>query len=143
MRAHLTTLVAATALTALALPAVAQQTYYVADGPYVDEVIVSPLPYRNMNRLSRTVSFADLDLTTRAGQEVLRIRIKDTARGICRDLGEGPGNGGPLLASCEDQAIRDARPQVRRAVRYAFAHPPVYAYNDIADAYAWNTRVWP
>jgi UrcA family protein len=145
MRAHLTPLLAAAAMTALALPAAAQQVYYVADGPYVDEVVVTPTyRYRDgPNRLSQRVSYADLDLTTRAGQEVLRLRIKDTARSICRTLGEGPGNGGPLLPSCETQAIRDARPQVRRAVRYAFANPPAYAYNDIGDAYAWNTRVWP
>jgi len=136
MRAHLKPLVAASALAALALPAAAQQAYVVADGPYVDEVIVSPLPYRsNLTRLSQRVSYADLDLTTLSGQEVLRLRIKDTARNICRNLGEGPGNGGPLLMSCEDQAIRDARPQVRRAVRYAFAHPPVYAYNDLYDPF--------
>jgi len=76
MRAHLTSLLAATAVTALALPAAAQ-SYYVADGPYVDEVIVSPLD-RNVSRLSQRVSFADLDLTTRAGQDVLRLRPSAT-----------------------------------------------------------------
>jgi len=123
-------LIAAAALAvATALPAAAQ-TYY-DDTPTVDEVIVAPLgPYPSgPNRMSQRVSIADLDLTTGYGREALRLRVRDAAHRVCRALGEDSGAGGPLLPSCEDQAIRDTRSQVRVAVNQAYASR-AYAYLD-------------
>ena len=67
------------------------------------------------------VSYADLDLSPYAGQEVLRLRVRDTARSLCRALGEDRFSSGPLTPSCESEAIRDARSQMKHAVRMAFA----------------------
>ena len=104
---------ALTAAAALGAPAQAQ---------YVDEVVVTgPVGRDGPSRLSQRVSYADLDLTTYAGQEVLRLRIRDTARGLCRALGEDRFSSGPLTPSCESEAIRDARSQMKRAVRVAYA----------------------
>jgi UrcA family protein len=77
------------------------------------------------SRLSAVVSYADLDLTTRAGQDVLTMRIKDTAHDLCRQLGESDSASTPLVPSCEEGAVRDARAQVRTAV--AMATPKPYA----------------
>jgi UrcA family protein len=133
-------LIAAAALAAAtALPAAAQ-VYTYDDGTVVDEVIVSPIgPYRNgPDRMSQRVSLSDLDLTTYAGRQVMRLRVRDAARNVCRALGEGPGNGGPLLRSCEDQAIRDTAPQMRVAVNEAI-RSRAYAYNDLG-AYPYDWR---
>jgi UrcA family protein len=104
---------ALTAAAAFAAPAQAQ---------YVDEVVVTgPVGPDGPRRLSQRVSYADLDLATYAGQEVLRLRIRDTARGLCRALGEDRFSSGPLTPSCESEAVRDARAQVRHATRLAYA----------------------
>jgi UrcA family protein len=99
---------------AAAAPALAQTT--------VDEVTVvgrfgadgRPLT------LSRVVSYADLDITTYAGQTELRRRINLTARDVCRELGESRDRTN-LGKSCEEMAIRDAVEQMR--VHVASAHP--------------------
>ncbi len=123
-------LIAAAGLAVLALPAAAQAVY-VDDGPYVDEVVVPGvrLGPNGPARMSQAVSYRDLDLTSYEGRRVLDSRIRATARTLCRALGEGPGNGGSVLPSCEDQARRDARPQVRVAVNQAYA-TRAYAYLD-------------
>jgi len=82
-------------------------------------------------QLSAAVSYADLDLTTKGGQDVLKMRIKDTAHDLCRQLGEGNTSSTPLLPSCEAGAIRDARAQVRTAV--AMATPKGYAVAPAPD----------
>ena len=125
MRAHTLTACAALALgaAATAAPAAAQYAYDNYSGAYVDEVVVPGTRYRYRGdgpaTLSRVVSYRDLDLTTYDGQQVLKMRVRATARDICRELGEGRGNGGPLLRSCEDDAVRSARGQMRFAVARA------------------------
>lgn len=126
MRAHITTAAcAALALggAATAMPAAAQYAYDTYSGSYVDEVVVPGRYYRGdrPTTLSRAVSYRDLDLTTYSGQHVLKMRIRATARDLCRELGEGPGNGGPLMRSCEDDAVRSARGQTRHAIARAQA----------------------
>ena len=121
MRAHITIAIAALSLGAVAAatPAAAQYAY---TGTYVDEVVV-PGFYRyrgdRPTTLSRVVSYRDLNLATYDGQQVLKMRIRATARDICRELGEGRGNGGPLMRSCEDDAVRSARGQMRFAIARA------------------------
>ena len=130
MRTLMPTACAALALGAtVALSAVPAQAQYAYETPayvsatYVDEVVVPGRYGRDgPNTLSRAVSYRDLDLTTYGGRQVLKMRIRDTARDLCRELGEGPGNGGPLLGrSCVDDAVRGARSQMRVAVNRAFA----------------------
>jgi len=122
-------LICATALAcAAAVPAVAQP------GPYVDEVVVTgPVGPDGPRRLSQRVSYADLDLATYAGQEVLRVRIRDTAKSLCRALGEDNTAASPLVPSCETQAVRDARTQVRRATGVALAEAGRRTYYAYAD----------
>lgn len=128
MRARFTTACAILALgaAAFAAPAAAQYVYDPYSGTYVAEVVVPGRYYRDWRgdrpmRLSRAVSYRDLDLATYDGQRVLKMRIRATARDICRELGEGPGAGGPLLRSCEDDAVRSARGQMRYAIARAQA----------------------
>jgi UrcA family protein len=110
---------------AVALPAAAQSAYddhYVAYDSEVAPVVVMGHPGPNgPSRLSQAVSYADLDLTTYQGRDVLKLRVRDTAHRLCRALGEGNDISGPLLPSCEDQAYRDARPQIRWAIDHAYA----------------------
>jgi UrcA family protein len=116
---------ALTAAAAVSAPAHAQ---------YVDEVVVTgPVSRDGPSRLSQRVSYADLDLATYAGQEVLRLRIRDTARGLCRALGEDRSTWSPLVPSCESQAIRDARGQVRYATRVALARAEGRSYYAYAE----------
>jgi hypothetical protein len=61
--------------------------------------------------------------------------VRDTARDLCRALGEEASGPSPLIPSCEQQAIRDARPQVRLAVDQAYANAR-YAALDRRDPYA-------
>lgn len=70
-------------------------------------------------QLSQAVNYADLDLTTKAGEDMLKTRIKDTAKDLCRRLGEANQSSTPLVPSCEDGAYRDAMPQIRQAVAMA------------------------
>jgi UrcA family protein len=78
-------------------------------------------------RLSRVVSYTDLDLRNAADQAELRRRIDVTARDICDELGEDRGNAGALGPSCRQRAVDDAMRQVRVAVAQAYSVPPAYA----------------
>jgi UrcA family protein len=109
---------------AAAAPAAAQYAYsaydHSSDVASVDEMVVAGrYRYNGPNTLSRPVSYRDLDLATYAGREALKMRVRMTARDICRELGESRHNGGPLMRSCEDDAVRSARSQVRYAVARA------------------------
>jgi UrcA family protein len=131
-------MIAGLAAASAALPATAQSYY--DDTPTVAEVVITPQHYGpdgRPDRLSRVVSLRDLDLTTLEGRRIMRLRVRDTARDICRALGEssGPSAGGLLTPSCVDQAVRDAQPQMRTAVNtayrtqtYALLEPYPYPY---------------
>jgi UrcA family protein len=112
------------------------QVYDETPTAYVDEVVV-PAPmdrYYNRDRLSARVSYRDLDLTTYEGRRVLEMRIRDTARGLCRQLGEGSAPGDALAPSCVEGAIRGVRPQVKVAIAESYRNP-VYAWNDTPYPY--------
>jgi UrcA family protein len=127
MRATLIPALAFAAATAAAAgPAAAQYAYGTpAYGAYVDElVVVGPSDRYDRDgrptRLSQAVSFRDLDLAVPEDRRILNLRIRDTARDLCRALGES-GSGSVITPSCVDRAVRDARPQVRVAVNQAYA----------------------
>lgn len=106
---------------AVAAPALAQE---------VEEItVVGRLgPDGRPATLSRIVSYRDLDLTTNAGQDMLRRRIRDTARDLCAELGEPSRTSGPgLVTSCREQAERDAIGQMRIAVANAAPRGPGWA----------------
>jgi len=76
--------------------------------------------------LSRTVSFADLDLTTDSGRHELDRRIHATANDLCHELGEQPEAViPPLRQSCEQQAVASAADAEK--IAFAQAQPKGYA----------------
>jgi len=66
----------------------------------------------SVQSLSQAVSFADLDLSTAAGRDVLRHRVALTARFLCSKLGEDEVGSSPIVPSCRDAAVRDAMQRV-------------------------------
>jgi UrcA family protein len=90
----------------------------------VDEVTVMGGigPDGRPDRLSRAVSYADLDLVYKADRDELKARIRWTARDLCRELGETGVSG--LTPSCENAAVREAMAQAR----IAFAEAPERHY---------------
>lgn len=65
----------------------------------------------SVQSLSQAVSYADLDLSTAAGRDALRQRIRLTARYLCQKLGE-PDTASPPAPSCRDAATSDAMKRV-------------------------------
>lgn len=108
-----------------ALPAMAQA---------VDEItIVGRIGPDGPRTLSRVISIADLDLRSEAGVGALRVRVRDTARELCAQLGE-TGGGSGLVRSCEDDAVIDAMNQARPIVARIRAEP-AFAFAPEAPPY--------
>ena len=61
----------------------------------------------NVQSLSQSVSFADLDLSTKAGKDEMRRRVSLTARFLCDKMGES-STSSAVVPSCRDAATRDA-----------------------------------
>jgi UrcA family protein len=61
----------------------------------------------NVQTASAPVSYADLDLSTGAGQDELKHRLRLTSRYLCNKLGETDTSSG-VTASCQDAAYQDA-----------------------------------
>jgi len=97
-------LIAGAAIMAASAPAFAQtEEELVVTGRY------SKVP-ADVQSLSQTVSYADLDLSTVGGRAEFRHRLRLTARYLCEKLGESDTSSvGP---SCRQAAVDDA---VRRA----------------------------
>jgi UrcA family protein len=91
--------------TAVAVPAVAQPS---------EEIVVTgrygSVP-DSVKSLSQAVSYADLDLSTPAGRDELRRRVRLTARFLCDKLGESDTSSG-VTPSCRDASTRDAMARV-------------------------------
>jgi UrcA family protein len=99
-----------------ALPALAALTATIA--------LVTPTVSRAEEPISVRVSYADLNLTTDPGRQMLQRRIVFAARTVC-------GTSDPLnlafaiaVAECRDGAIADAQPAFDAAVAAA-RHPSV------------------
>ena len=71
----------------------------------------------NEEALTRTVSYADLNLVERAGQKTLDRRVGRAVRYVCEPL-DTPGID-PLHSACLDYAWTGARPQMARAIERA------------------------
>ena len=67
--------------------------------------------YSNAQSLSQGVSYADLDLSTKAGKDELRHRVALTARYLCDKLHESGTSASPV-PSCRDAALSDAMTRV-------------------------------
>lgn len=72
------------------------------------------------SHLTASVTYTDLDLTTKDGRTVLRQRIRATARDICRQLGDNGGSVGMAFV-CEDEAVRGAAAMERKLIAEARA----------------------
>jgi len=72
--------------------------------------------------LSREIRYDDLDLTSRSGAEILRDRVRLTARLLCRDIDQRwpvtAGNGGDSI-TCYHDAAENALYRADRAIRDA------------------------
>lgn len=66
----------------------------------------------SVQSLSQPVSYSDLDLSTKAGRDILRRRVALTARYLCEKLGETDTSSGPVVPSCRDAAVSDALKRV-------------------------------
>lgn len=92
-------------LLATAVPVIAQPP---------EEIIVTGRYGRvpdSVQSLSQRVSYADLDLSTKAGKDELRHRVSLTARYLCDKLGESDTSSG-VVPSCRDGAVKDAMQRV-------------------------------
>jgi UrcA family protein len=107
----------------------------------VEEITVTG-SVQNLPRVSRAVSYVDLDLTTPAGQNELKSRVKSTAKDLCAQLGESHREATPLVPTCEKDAWNTAQKQLNAAIAsgYKPAPPPVQAaapaYTPPAPTYA-------
>jgi len=101
----------ALALAALAAGAIATPTL----AQPADEEIVVMGRYGtapdSVRSLSQPVSYADLDLSTKVGRDILHQRLKLTARYLCDKLGETDTSSQPI-PSCRDAAVSDAEKRV-------------------------------
>jgi UrcA family protein len=98
-------LMAGVALLATAAPAFAQaEEDIIVTGRYGPNL-------QNAQSLSQAVSYADLDLSTAAGRDILRHRLRLTARYLCDKLGESDTSSS-VLPSCRDAAAKDAMNRV-------------------------------
>lgn len=72
-------------------------------------------------RLSRPVSYKDLDLSTQAGQDELKKRIRQVAQQSCQELSRTDAMNPTLsdASTCVRQAVSSAAPQMRIAVASA------------------------
>lgn len=85
--------------------------------------------------LSRIVDISDLDLRTDAGVDVMKLRIRDTARDICRELNaQDHPRELSLQQACINQAVASAAMQQRTAIAQARAST-VYAEAAPAPSY--------
>ena len=86
----------------------------------------------DVRSLSAAVPYADLDLNSAGGRDILKQRIHDTARNLCDRLGETPGSTS-AVPSCEQDAMTSARAQVKEAI--AASRIPNYVYLPADEPY--------
>lgn len=74
----------------------------------------------DLPEISAAVSYADLDLTTQAGQDELKRRVASTASDLCDKLGEGRSSGMEgVVPTCKTDAVNNTGEQVRLAIASA------------------------
>ena len=124
-----TTLLAAGAFGVLATTAAVAQDYY-DNGPGENVIVVAPDYYAHRpypsnvlgrppepTTLSESVSYSDLDLGTREGAHVLRVRIRDAARDICSTLASRYPIQMADSRSCYRDAVGTAMNRADNAIR--------------------------
>lgn len=89
----------------------------------------------SVRSLSQSVSYADLDLSTKSGRDELRRRVNLTARFLCDKLGES-STGDALAPSCRQAAMSDA---IKRVGTLESSAAPRAAWSPPYPA-DWTTR---
>jgi len=79
----------------------------------------------NVRSISQTVSYADLDLGSRAGQQAFKHRIALTARYLCDKLGESDTSDG-VTPSCRDDATSNAYEQADAVIAHFSPRSPTW-----------------
>ncbi|WP_091738204.1 UrcA family protein [Phenylobacterium immobile] len=101
----------------------------------IDEITVTSKFDANDEVKTAMVSFSDLDLTTKMGQDELMSRVGKTASDLCHQLGESISDQ-PLTAmpSCQKSAIASADDQMKMAIAMASSRggPAPMAMNEPA-----------
>ena len=106
-------LAASAGLLFLATPSIAQDENAAAAEP---EIVVSggkEIP-RGYEKVTKTVSIVDLDLTTEAGTGKMEERVGEAIDSICKAIKRKR-----VREYCNDYAWSDARPQMERAIAKA------------------------
>jgi len=130
MRNQVSFLGAVCALAAISATDIAQSSDQVPDqvtqsGPYVIRKSFTSEPYsapRTITRMSRGISYRDLDLTSDADVAKLEVRVKQTAEEICRQLDRPPKSisiSPKDMKTCVRSASENALADVRAAVASA------------------------
>ncbi len=86
--------------------------------------LLVPTVSKAQDTRSTRVSYADLDLASAAGQDVLQKRIAYGAMIVC-DGGFYDATEMPLALACRSDAIAGAEPAFKAAVAAATLHPSV------------------
>lgn len=81
---------------------------------------------------TRRVSYADLNLAQRPDQKVLHRRVSYAVSDVC-DEAVGPGGTFYENTMCQQYSWRDARPQIKKAIRRA-TEMAQYGHSDIQMA---------
>lgn len=84
---------------------------------------------------SRVVHFADLDLTSRAGERELRHRVSLAAREVCGGPDQWDFRAMTATAACRGAALAGADPKVRLALASAHSSE-AYAARDVKVSHA-------
>lgn len=79
---------------------------------------------------SRIVRFADLDLTTHAGEQALRSRISLAVNSVCGDVDQRDLRAAAAVNACRATAMANAMPQMHVALANARGGK-AYAANDV------------
>jgi UrcA family protein len=98
------------ALTAAETPALAQ-------GLPDQMTLVAPGVGPHAQTLAASVNYSDLNLTTKAGQNALRERVRTTAAELCHKIGDEASTAAAF--SCEDRALQNAGRYERAAIAQA------------------------
>lgn len=82
-------------------------------------IVITRKLFPSPDLLVRTVSIADLDLKSAAGQQEMEKRVGKAVEDMCAIVGPLPSYKGPMEKPCRDEAWASARPQMTYAVERA------------------------
>jgi UrcA family protein len=93
----------------------------VASPAFADTVVTGKRPQSD-GRITKVVSYSDLDITTAVGEKALMRRVSGAVRFVCSPAGDFMQE-----SSCHSYAWRGARPQISLALDQAKSNPALAA----------------